>query len=106
MGMSVRVLVIHCGIVQYNIVVLELNCCSSCRQALEVVMSSLDKASFILGNEVWEKHFEILLTLLNAYIIEERKSRAILYALNNPVLTLQLGILLGLMVKGCVREVS
>ena len=80
-------------------------------------MSSLDKSLFVLGNELWEEHFESLLALVKAYIIdvwEERKSK--LYGdvsvLNNPVLTFQLGILgklLGLMgriVKGCVREVS
>ena len=41
-------------------------------------MSSLDKSSFILGNELWEEHFESLLVLVKAYIIdiwEERKSR-------------------------------
>ncbi len=35
-------------------------------------MSSLDKSSFVLGNELWQEHFESL--LLKAYIIEERKS--------------------------------
>ena len=51
-GMSVKVLVIHCGIVQHNY--------RSIRQAWEVVyarfeaMSSLDKSSFVLGNELWE----------------------------------------------------
>ena len=40
----------------------------------EVVISSLDKSSFILGNELWEEHF---VALVKAYIIdiwEERKS--------------------------------
>ena len=80
-------------------------------------MSSLDKSSFVLGNELREEHFESLLALVKAYIIdiwEERKSKLLvmLSVLNNPALTLQLGILgklLGLMgriVKGCVREVS
>ena len=32
-------------------------------------MSSLDKSSFILGNELWEEHFESLLALVKAYII-------------------------------------
>ena len=86
------------------------------RSALDA-MSSLDKSSFVLGNELWEEHFQSLLALVKAYIIdiwEERKSSymVMLSVLNNPVLTLQLGILgelLGLMgriVKGCVREVS
>ena len=38
-------------------------------------MSSLDKSSFVLGNELWEEHFE---SLVKAYIIdiwEERKSK-------------------------------
>ena len=80
-------------------------------------MSSLDKSSFVLGNELWEEHFESLLALVKAYIIdiwEERKSKymVMLSVLNNPVLTLQLGILgkllwlMGRIVKGCVREVS
>ena len=30
-------------------------------------MSSLDKASFVLGNELWEEHFESLLTLVKVY---------------------------------------
>ena len=41
-------------------------------------MSSLDKSSFVLRNELWEEHFESLLPLVVAYIIdiwEERKSR-------------------------------
>ena len=40
-------------------------------------MSSLDKSSFVLGNELWEEHFESLLALVKVYIIdiwEERKS--------------------------------
>ena len=52
-------------------------------------MSSLDKSSFVLGNELWEEHFESLLALVKVYIIdilwEERKS-----VLNNPALILQL----------------
>ena len=82
-------------------------------------MSSLDKSSFVLGNELWEEHFESLLVLVKAYIIdiiygrnENLSYMVMLSVLNNPVLTLQLGILgilLGLMgriVKRCVREVS
>ena len=80
-------------------------------------MSSLDKSSFVLRNELWEEHFESLLPLVEAYIIDIWEERnlgymAMLNVLNNPVLTLQLGILgklLGLMggiVKGCVRGVS
>ena len=41
-------------------------------------MSSLDKSSFVLGNELWEEHFESLLALVKAYITdiwEERKSK-------------------------------
>ena len=41
-------------------------------------MNSLDKSSFVLGNELWEEHFESLLALVKAYIIdiwEERKSK-------------------------------
>ena len=41
-------------------------------------MSSLDKSSFVLGNELREEHFESLLALVKAYIIdiwEERKSK-------------------------------
>ena len=69
----------------------------------------LDKSSFVLGNELWEEHFESLLALVKAY--GRKGYMAMLNVLNNPVLTLQLGILrilLGLMgriVKGCVREV-
>ena len=32
--------------------------------------SSLDKSSFVLGNELWEEHFESLLALVKAYIID------------------------------------
>ena len=77
-------------------------------------MSSLDKSSFVLGNELWEEHFESLLTLVKAYIIdiwEERKSK--LYGdvecAQQPRPHSPTGDLWGLMgriVKGCVREVS
>ena len=33
-------------------------------------MSSLDKSSFVLGNELWEEHFESLLALVKVYIID------------------------------------
>ena len=33
-------------------------------------MSNLDKSSFVLGNELWEEHFESLLALVKAYIID------------------------------------
>ena len=56
-------------------------------------MSSLDKSSFVLGNELWEEHFESLLALVKVYIIDIWE--AMLNVLNNPVLTLQLGILRG-----------
>ena len=36
-------------------------------------MSSLDKSLFVLGNELWEEHFESLLALVKAYIINGRK---------------------------------
>ena len=39
---------------------------------------AIDKSSFILGNELGEEHFESLLALVKAYIIdiwEERKSK-------------------------------
>ena len=77
-------------------------------------MSSLDKSSFVLGNELWEEHFESLLALVKAYIIdiwEERKSK--LYGdvecAQQPCPHSPTGKLLWLMgriVKGCVREVS
>ena len=38
---------------------------------------AMSKSSFVLGNELWEEHFESLLALVKAYIIdiwEERKS--------------------------------
>ena len=77
-------------------------------------MSGLDKSSFVLGNELWEEHFESLLALVKAYIIDiwEERNMVMLSVLNNPILTLQLGILgkllwlMGRIVKGCVREVS
>ena len=74
-------------------------------------MSSLDKSSFVLGNELWEEHFESLLALVKAYIIDiwEERYMVMLSVLNNPVFTLQLGILgklLGRIVKRCVMEVS
>ena len=76
-------------------------------------MSSLDKSSFVLRNELWEEHFESLLPLVEAYIIDIWEElnlgyMAMLNVLNNPVLTLQLGILgklLGLM-GGIVKGVS
>ena len=33
-------------------------------------MSSLDKSLFVLGNELWEQHFESQLALVKAYIID------------------------------------
>ena len=42
------------------------------------VLKLWDQSSFILGNELWEEHFESLLALVKAYIIdiwEERKSK-------------------------------
>ena len=62
-------------------------------------------SSFVLGNDLWEEHFESLLPLVKVHIIdiwEERKSKVMLSVLNNPALTLQLGILgklLGLMMQ-------
>ena len=79
-GMSVRVLVIHCGIVQYIKVraqfLLKLKASQGVRYARFEAMSSLDKCSFVLENELWEEHFESLLALVKAYIIDiwdERK---------------------------------
>ena len=49
-----------------------------CGYARFEAMGSLDKSSFVLGNELWEEHFESLLALVKAYIIdiwEERESR-------------------------------
>ena len=81
-------------------------------------MSSLDKSSFVLGNELWEEHFESLLALVKVYHRhnngrnENLSYMVRLSVLNNPVLTLQLGILgkllwlMGRIVKGCVRVVS
>ena len=49
-----------------------------CEDARFEAMSSLDKSSFVLGNELWEENFESLLALVKAYIIdiwEERKSK-------------------------------
>ena len=42
------------------------------------VLDSLGKASFILGNELWEEHFDTRLALVKEYIIdiwEDRKSK-------------------------------
>ena len=40
-------------------------------------MSSLDKSSFVLGNELWEEHFESLLARFMSYVslIQRRKRR-------------------------------
>ena len=38
-------------------------------------MSSFKKASFVLGNELWEEHFESLWGLVKVDVWEERKSR-------------------------------
>ena len=46
----------------------ELTFCRICRNALKIVTCTLkrsDKASFLLGNELWEEHFESLLVLVN-----------------------------------------
>ena len=73
-------------------------------------MNSSDKATFVLGNELWVERFESLLGLVK-YIIEERKSR--LYGDNactrpqSP--TGDLGDIAGLkggMVSDCVRKIS
>ena len=118
-----KVLGIHCGIVQHIHAsiraqfLLKLKASLGGSYARFEAMSSLDKSSFVLGNELWEEHFESLLALVKAYIIDIWRNENLSYmvmlsVLNNPVLTLQLGILgklLGLMgriVKGCVREVS
>ena len=69
-------------------------------------MSSLDKSSFVLGNELWEEHFESLLALAKAYIIdiwEERKSDVKCAQQPCPHSPTED---LGEIVKGCVREVS
>ena len=117
-GMSVRVLVIHCGIVQHRSIraqfLLKFQASLGGSYAR---FEALDKSSFVLGNELWEEHFESLLALVKAHIIEIWEGKILGYmvmpnVLNNPVLTLQLGnlgILLRLMgriVKGSVRKVS
>ena len=63
-------IVMYCGNVQH-MVALELTLRWSCRQALEVASysrfeakSSFEKSSFILGNKLWEEHFESLLDLV------------------------------------------
>ena len=74
----------------------------------------MSKSSFVLGNELWEEHFESLLALVKAYIIdiwEERKSKIYgdVECAQQPRPHSPTGKLLGLMgriVKGCVREVS
>ena len=43
-------------------------------------MSSLDKSSFVLGNELWEEHFESLLALVKAYIIDIWEERNLSYS--------------------------
>ena len=78
--MSVKVLVIDCS--AYTSIraqfLLKLKASLGGSYARFETMSSLDKSSFILGNELWEEHFESLLALVKAYIIdiwEERKSK-------------------------------
>ena len=112
---SVTVFVIHCGIVQH-IEVLELNFLLKFQASLGgsyarfEPMSSLDKSSFILGNELWEEHFESLLALVKVYIWEETKSR--LYGDQQPRPHSPTGDLVliagvnGQNSEGCVREVS
>ena len=114
-GMSVKVLVIHCGDCSaYTSIraqfLLKLKASLGGSYARFEAMSSLDKSSFVLGNELWEEHFESLLALVKAYVIdiwEERKSK--LYGDVECAQQPRPGKLLGLMgriVKGCVREVS
>ena len=81
MGMSVKVF-IHCRIVQHTSIraqfLLKWKASLGGSYARFEAMSSLDKSSFVLGNELWEEHFESLLALVKAYIIdiwEERKSK-------------------------------
>ena len=67
-----RVLVIHCGIhsayrAQF---LLKLKASLGGSYARFEAMSSLDKSLFVLGNELWEEHFESLLALVKAYIID------------------------------------
>ena len=38
-------------------------------------MNSLDKSSFVLGNELWQEHFEALVVAYIIDIWEEGKSR-------------------------------
>ena len=70
-------------------------------------MSSLDKSSFVLGNELGEEHLE---ALFKVYIIDiARKENLGYMAMLNLILTLQLGILgklLARIVMGCIRELS
>ena len=64
-----KVLVIHCGIVQHAYTsiraqfLVKLKASLGGSYARFEAMSSLDKSSFILGNELWEEHFESLLAL-------------------------------------------
>ena len=110
MGMNVRVFVMYCENVQH-IVLLELQnlqvCLGDSFSHFEA-MNSSDKASFILGSELGQEHFQSLLALVKKYeILKERKSKV--YVLTNPVFSFQLtilGILLGGMVSDCVREVN
>ena len=77
-------------------------------------LSSFKKASFILGNELWEEHFESLLDLVKGYVLdvwEERKSRlygenACAQQLSPQSLTGDHGDIVGVKVQDCTSEVS
>ena len=110
MGMSVKVLVVHCS--AYTSIRAQF--LLKLKASLGGSFEAMSKSSFVLGSELWEEHFESLLALVKAYIIniwEERKSK--LYGdvecaqqphPHSP--TGDLGEIAGRMVKGCVREVS
>ena len=75
-------------------------------------LDSLGKSSLILGSELWEEHFDLLLRLVKDYATSGRRRKLNYMVMAHPSLSHQLGIwgvLLGLrgrVVRICVREVS
>ena len=103
---SVKLSVMCCGSVR-NIMVELSNLQKKLGNGFDcfVALGCLGKSSFILGSELWEDYFDLLLALVTLSTFEKR-------VMTHPSLSLQLevwGILLGsrsAVMLLCVREVS
>ena len=81
--MSVRVSVMCCGSVQHNYYSNRADFLLKLQEKLGNgferfdALDSLGKSSFILGNELWEEHFDSLLPLVKDYVVDIWEGRKI-----------------------------